>query len=137
MAEDVRRAFLQDGDCTARLTPGQVDPVLKLARAAYTVTTRVGPLLQQFPYLTEFQADYVVRLAKLLQQHRVCTSYCGDGDADVGETCKKYFPRVPSLYWYIAFTPKLTCKEERDCFATVVEFLASFKKVLRSDRSPV
>ena len=82
------------------------------------------------------QADYVVRLAKLLQQHSACTQYCTE-DAQYGETCKKFFPRLPSLYWIMGLTPKLTTDEQRGWFQLVREFISSFKEAVRSEIAPM
>ena len=58
---DVRRtlARLQEGDHTAQLSPVEVLPVVKLAMEAYTVTTSVAVLRDQFPYVTAYQVSCV------------------------------------------------------------------------------
>ena len=72
------------------------------------------------------QADYVVCLGKLFQQHTTCSSYCSEA-AEVGEVCKQYYPRVPALYWHLALRPKLTTNLDWAWFKSAQNFFSAFK----------
>ena len=90
---------LVTGDPTS-LSREDLNSLLEVGQAAITVSTTVPTLLQQFPLLTEHQAEEVVRLARKYQKHN-CTPHC-NSTFPPGQNCNQYFPKLPTLLPVIA-----------------------------------
>ena len=95
---------LQQEDAS-ELSCEDLEPVLVVAKAAVTVSTRAEDIMQQFPKLNHARAAEVGRLA-LLHQHHSCTSLCKSSEF-AGQLCNKFFPQLPSLFCLVARTPFL------------------------------
>ena len=118
---------LQKGDHS--LTWDERGQVVDLGRRAITVTISVVGLMEQFPLLTQQQAQEVVSLARRLQIHH-CTHHCS-GSHPPGQHCGQYFPKLPSLFSLLAVRPPLVSEEQRDRLEAIESIGERVQELLR------
>jgi len=102
---------LQTGD-SSNLTMADLRPLVELGDRALTVSTNPTMLGEQFPLLTMAQAEEVARLAVQLQTHH-CTPTCTT-IFPIGQHCREFFPRLPSLLSLVARRPDLGDRAEEE-----------------------
>ena len=121
---------LQAGNC-AGLTREALAPLLEVAVAAITVTSSPARLSQQFPLLTEEQAQRAATMASLLQWHK-CTTSCTSDFPD-GQLCALYFPQLPTCFDIIAVRPNLGTREAEEALCRVERLHQRVQHLLRED----
>ena len=99
------------GQSPGNLSRNDLEPITAVGTKSVTVSTDPVTILDQFPNLTASQATEAGRLAKTHQQHQ-CTESCLNS-VFPGQTCKKFFPQLPSLFPLVAKTPLLTRKGQQ------------------------
>ena len=115
----------------AHLEREELEPLVRLACGAITVSTSPASLLQQFPLLTEGQAQKVAALAVLLQRHR-CSPSCTSNLPPL-QKCGQYFPKPPSLIPLVAVRPKLRTDNEREALQRLEMIVCKVQELLRQD----
>ena len=113
----------------AHLEREELEPLVRLACGAITVSTSPTSLLQQFPFLTVAQAQKVAALAIHLQLHRwspSCTS-----NLPPLQKCSQYFPKPPSLIPLMAVRPKLRTENEREALQRLETIVCKVQELLR------
>lgn len=107
---------LQSGDC---LTEDQLQPLLELAVGAVTASTSAEDLLDQFPALTPELAAQTAMMAKKYQVHMHCTESCVPDSMGSDQTCRFFFPRLPSLFHLMARCPVQRTNEQKRALASI------------------
>ena len=123
-------AKLQAGNC-ADLAREELAPLLEVAVGAITVTSSPARLLEQFPLLTQEQAQRAATLASNLQWHK-CTSSCTT-DFPEGQLCALYFPQLPSCINIIAVRPNLQTREAEAALCRVEKLHQGVQQLLREN----
>ena len=103
--------------------------VVELGRKAITVTTSVQALKEQFPNLTEQEAEQVVQLARRLQVHS-CTHHCLVSPP--GQMCGQFFPRPPSLLPLLATRPVLQTDAQKAKLVALEEISQQVQGLMRN-----
>ena len=101
---------LQGGDW---LTDVEQQPLLELAVGAVTASTDVGDLLDQFPGLTYALAARAADMAKKYQVHVHCTESCVPDGVGTDQTCRFFFPRLPSMFHILARCPEHNTDDQK------------------------
>ena len=117
---------LQDGD--ASLVREDLEELVDLAAAAYTVTLDEETLQLSFLWLNAEQAREAVRVAKKVQEH-TCGKICGKM-APEGQNCSLFFPRLPSFFTLVSRLPNLGRTQDRQAFLRPIE-VVQFKVQVR------
>ena len=120
---------LQGGD-SSQLTMADLRPLVELGDRALAVSTSPTRLAEQFPLLSLVQAEEVARLARQLQTHH-CTPSCTT-IFPIGQHCREFFPRLPSLLSLVARRPALGTREEEEHLEAVEAVHRRVQALLRA-----
>jgi hypothetical protein len=115
----------------SNLTRAELEPLVQIGGAALTVATCPLRIMEQFPALTMQQAAKAANLALGLQRH-ACTAKCA-AKAPPGQTCNKFFPRLPTLLNLMAVRPDHYMMEAQERLAAISAIHQQLQVLLRQD----
>ena len=101
------------------LTEVELQPLLELAVGAVTASTTAADLLDQFPGLSAALAARAAEMAKKYQVHVHCTESCVPDSLNTDQTCRFFFPRLPSLFPILARCPELKTDDQKTALLSV------------------
>ena len=113
------------------LTNQEIAPLLDLAAKSVSVSLSADELMSSFPCLPRQLAEEVAALAGRFQIHRRCGSNC-QRDVESGtETCRLYFPQLPTFFHVIARCPALSTPQDEKALEQVETLHAAVKSEMR------
>ena len=130
LSNDLAHTLCRLSTCDGTLTDEDVAPFVQIAADSVTVSLSANELLDAFPSLGHHLAAEVASMAAKYQVHRLCGSYC-EPDAAEMETCRFFFPQLPSFCHIIARCPSIASDEQKRALEQNESFHAAVKTELR------
>ena len=118
----------------ATLTDEEVAPLRDVAAKSVSVSLNPDELVDSFPDLGRQLAEEVAVLAGNYQIHATCGSHCQDVGSETTETCRFFFPQLPTFFHVIARCPALSTKQDEEALAQIESLHAAVKGELRRRR---
>ena len=116
--------------CDGTLTDEDVAPFVQIAADSVTVSLSAKELLDSFPSLGHHLATEVALMAAKYQVHKLCGSHCEQVASEM-ETCRFFFPQLPSLCHIIARCPPMASEQQKRALEQMESFHAAVKTEIR------
>ena len=116
------------------LTNQDVAPLLDLAANSVTVSLSADELTDSFPSLGRQLAEEVAALARRFQIHRRCGSHCQRDVESETETCRLFFPQLPTFFHVVARCPALSTPQDEEALRQVESLHAAVKSEMKKRR---
>ena len=116
------------------VTSQDIGPLLDLAANSVSVTLSADELATSFPCLGRQLAEEVAALAGRFQIHRRCGSDCQREVESETETCRLFFPQLPTFFHVIASCPALSTAQDEKALERVESLHAAVKLEMRKRR---
>ena len=133
LSVDLAHILRRLSTCDGTLTDDDVAPFVQIAADSVTVSLSAEELLNSFPSLGHHLATEVASMAAKYQVHQLCGSHCEQVAAEM-ETCRFFFPQLPSFCHIIARCPPLASDEEKGALEQRESFHAAVKAELRRQK---
>ena len=116
------------------LTTHDIAPLLDLAANSVSVSLSADELATSFPCLGRRLAEEVATLAGRFQIHRRCGSDCQREVESETETCRLFYPQLPTFFHIIASCPALSTPQDEKALEQVESLHAAVKSEMRKRR---
>ena len=116
------------------VTGQDIGPLLDLATNSVSVTLSADELATSFPCLGRQLAEEVAALAARFQIHRRCGFDCRREVESETETCRLFFPQLPTFFHVIASCPALSTPMDEKALEQVESLHAAVKSEMRKRR---